>query len=193
MSVTAPTNSQADGSSDTPPVQLHVSFICSGNICRSPFAEAALRRVAAQEGWGSRLRVTSAGTMGIVDYGAHEHGIAVAKLVDISMDAHRSRGIDEAYLESVDIVLGLAREHVRLLRKIYPAVRERVFLFGSFPAAHLDGPEIDDPMGDDADAFAAVYREILDRLPPITAELRRRLGVAGPTPGSELVGPAASS
>jgi protein-tyrosine phosphatase len=39
-----------------------ICFVCSGNICRSPMAEAVLRRLAADAGLGDRIAVDSAGT-----------------------------------------------------------------------------------------------------------------------------------
>ncbi|MGD9531855.1 MAG: hypothetical protein AB7V44_34350, partial [Pseudonocardia sp.] len=44
-----------------PPAELHVCFVCTGNICRSPIAEKVLDAELVQAGLDGRVRVTSAG------------------------------------------------------------------------------------------------------------------------------------
>ncbi|MDE6570201.1 MAG: low molecular weight phosphotyrosine protein phosphatase, partial [Alistipes sp.] len=45
-------------------MKTRILFVCLGNICRSPAAEAVLRRLAEQAGAGDRVQVDSAGTYG---------------------------------------------------------------------------------------------------------------------------------
>lgn len=43
---------------------IRVLFVCLGNICRSPLAEAVFRQQVAQRGWTERFEIDSAGTSG---------------------------------------------------------------------------------------------------------------------------------
>jgi protein-tyrosine phosphatase len=46
---------------------ISVLFVCLGNICRSPLAEAIFRSVVEEEGLGDRFHIDSAGTSGYHD------------------------------------------------------------------------------------------------------------------------------
>ena len=128
-----------------PALPTHVSFVCSGNICRSPYAEARFRRWLEDEGWSDRIEVSSAGTLGIFDRPAHPLSIAVGE--DLELSGHRSRGVNLRYLKGCGLVLGLSPYHVEELREDYADFRGRVYLLGSFPDSHLDGEDVPDPIG----------------------------------------------
>ena len=95
---------------------LHVTFICSGNICRSPMAEKMFAHQINERGLSDAVRVTSAGTGGwhvgdsADDRAGHvlrEHGYPTA---------HRAAQIDADHL-SADLVMALGRNHVRMLQR----------------------------------------------------------------------------
>ena len=96
---------------------LHVTFICSGNICRSPMAEKMFAHQINERGLSDAVRVTSAGTGGWhagdpADHRARhvlrEHGYP---------SAHRAAQIDDDHL-SADLVVALGRNHARMLREM---------------------------------------------------------------------------
>lgn len=157
-----------------------VCFVCSGNICRSPMAEVLLVHHLQEAGYGAQVEVISAGTLGIVDHGAAPHAVACAADADLDLGAHRSRGIDESLIESCDLILGMAVEHVTALREAYPDHAGRVYLFGSFPELHLDGPEIDDPVGGELEDFQQTFRELSGAMPAIAAEIPLRADLTKP-------------
>ncbi len=74
-----------------------VVFVCTGNRCRSPLAEACLRK-AVPEPW---LEVSSTGTL---DLGPVELGI--------DLSGHRARPLEGAGLADADLVVGMTLEHV---------------------------------------------------------------------------------
>ncbi|MCI0650327.1 MAG: hypothetical protein L0Z55_00440 [Planctomycetes bacterium] len=153
-----------------------VCFVCSGNLCRSPFAEGLFRRLLEDAALLGRVAVTSAGTLGQRGRGAEPHGIAAAAEHGVDLAGHRSRPLTPALVAESAAILGMAAEHAALLRKTYPAHRAKIFLFGSFPERHLAGPEIADPMGKPLSAYQAAYAEIAEialRIVPHFATLAR--------------------
>ena len=133
-----------------------VSFVCTGNICRSPMGEVILRELLDREGLGDRVRVVSAGT-GDWHVGGPADPRAVSTLRDYGLDgdAHRAEQFVAEHFARTDLVLALDRSHERALRAMAapPADTEKIRLVRSFdPAAREAGElEVDDPyLGDEA-------------------------------------------
>lgn len=120
-----------------------VLFVCLGNICRSPTAEAVFKHKAKQAGLS--LTIDSAGT----------HGYHIGKAPDNrSQQAGKARGysfkglacrkVDESDFERFDYILGMDEENIEnLLKKCPDEHREKVKLMLSF--ADSDYTEVPDP------------------------------------------------
>ena len=121
-----------------------ILFVCSGNICRSPTAEAVLRHLAAQE--GIELDVASAGIgdwhVGAApDDRAQQH----AKSRGYDMSALRARQVTQRDFEEFDLILAMDRGHLRALQRMAPAEERhkvRLFVAGrDVPDPYYGGPE----------------------------------------------------
>jgi len=108
-----------------------VLFVCMGNICRSPTAEAVVREFARRE-TGLALEVDSAGT-----HGYHrgdppdERSIVAARRRGFDLSPLRARVIEVGDFERFDLVLAMDTEVFERLRGIVPerhAARLRLFL-----------------------------------------------------------------
>jgi protein-tyrosine phosphatase len=99
--------------------------VCTGNIFRSAVAEAALRRRLGQLGVASVLA-----SAGLVTEGAPAPASVVAaakELLALDLTAHRSRRLAAADVEAADVVIGMAREHVREAVILVPGAWPRSF------------------------------------------------------------------
>lgn len=100
-----------------------VCVVCTGNICRSPMAEALLRERA-----GDRLReVYSTGTMALAGHGADPLAIAVMAGQGIDIDAHRAQQATAANMPRADLILTMDNGHSEWLVRRFPALRGRIF------------------------------------------------------------------
>lgn len=92
---------------------ISVLLVCTANICRSPMAEALLRR--SFERAGIRAVVDSAGTSAVVEWDCPPVPEAVQVMATMELDIadHRSRPLTVEDMEATDLVIGLARENLR--------------------------------------------------------------------------------
>lgn len=91
-----------------------ILFVCLGNICRSPMAEAVMRDLIRKEGLSSRLTIDSAGT-GDWHVGCPPHE-GTRKLLDrhdISYDGLRARKLQPDDSERFDLIVAMDRSNER--------------------------------------------------------------------------------
>ncbi|MEE8142408.1 MAG: hypothetical protein V3T77_04855 [Planctomycetota bacterium] len=161
-------------SEETP---IHISFICTGNICRSPYAEAFLRRVAEREGWKDKIRVSSRGTLPLQGIPAHDYALQIGTRNKMNLLSHRSAPLDEEHLATCHLVLCMARDHALHIQRAYPEHQEKVYLLTAYPEHDGEAEAIPDPIGLDKETFLEVFDMIEVSLEPLLNDLRERLDV----------------
>ena len=154
----------------------HVTFICTGNVCRSPFAEGSMRFVARQEAWLDLIEVTSGGELDLHGAPADTLMVAEGGRRGFDLTRHRSRQVDFEYLNSCDLILCLAAGHAALLKRCHPSISDRVYQLGLYPEAGTN-PEADiaDPIGKDEKFFNEVCDQMEMHIFRVCAELKHKL------------------
>lgn len=131
---------------------LEVLFVCTANICRSPFMELTARLAAGEV--GAAVRFASAGTHGFVDHAMDD--LMGAELAARGGDptSFRSRPLSRAMVEQADLVLTAEASHRQLILEEQPAALRKVVTLGQAAAtvAELD------PALDPADVVAEIGR-----------------------------------
>jgi protein-tyrosine phosphatase len=96
---------------------FRVSFVCSGNICRSPMAGIVFAQLAAEAGMSDRFQVESAGTGDWhVGEPADERTIAALAARGYDGSRHRARQFEPDRFPDLDLVVALDRSHERRMR-----------------------------------------------------------------------------
>ncbi|GAB3791708.1 low molecular weight protein-tyrosine-phosphatase [Dyella agri] len=135
-----------------------VLFVCLGNICRSPLAEAVARRRLAEAGLD--VAVASCGTGGWhAGEGADPRMIAAARAAGHDLSAHGARQLRERDFADYDLLLAMDRGNLRELRKLAatPEQVERTALFLEWTDA-TPPAEFPDPWHGDTAGFAEAVK-----------------------------------
>jgi protein-tyrosine phosphatase len=150
-----------------------VLFVCMGNICRSPTAEAVFREIRRREAPGLAVEADSAGTHAYhVGSAPDERAIAAAARRGFDLATLRARVVTVADFERFELVLAMDEQNYRQLRRIAPAAqRERVRLFLDF-APQLGRRDVPDPYYGGATGF----EEVLDLVEEAARGLLAALG-----------------
>ena len=109
---------------------FQVLLVCTGNVCRSPFAEALFRdRFRATE----EIRFVSAGTDALVGEGMFEATRLTASRYGVAdSGGHQARQLTTADLEAADLILVMTTEQRRHVVELSPRVTRRVFTLREF-------------------------------------------------------------
>jgi protein-tyrosine phosphatase len=152
-------------------------FVCTGNTCRSPLAEAIARRELEALGW-SHVAVASAGAHAPEGMPASEGAVLVGSRNGLDLSGHRTRTLTPELVAWADLILVMGIWHLE--RALELGGGERTALLGAFAEGDeteaVLGSEVPDPFGGDEDAYEAAYesldgmiRRALKRLEPILA------------------------
>ncbi|MDJ0791482.1 MAG: hypothetical protein QNJ71_06270 [Acidimicrobiia bacterium] len=135
----------------------HILMVCSGNICRSPFAEEAARH----RFTGGDITVSSAGSIAVAGQPATALMREVAGEHGLDLSAHRATPLHRS--EQPDYVFGMELEHLVAARQVFPDLDPgRIRL--------LDHPrDIADPYGRDRTAYRATADQIIDAVSRLDA------------------------
>ncbi|MGH9028562.1 MAG: hypothetical protein ACRDV4_02970, partial [Acidimicrobiales bacterium] len=96
------------------PTRPHVLVLCTGNAARSVMAGALL------DACGVDARITTAGTHVVEHQPMSRRTRDALTSIDVSLPDHRSRQIAESDLESADLVIAMAADHVHYVRRRHP-------------------------------------------------------------------------
>lgn len=146
-----------------------VLFVCTANVCRSPMAEAIFRALSADAGLS--FVAHSAGTAALGGEPMTPYAEAALEEIGVDPAGHHARQVAEGVLEGSDLVLGMTRQHVTMLRRLHAHLPTTVETLPGYVGDDPDGSGIADPYGQSMTAFRASARRIyrcaellLDRL-----------------------------
>jgi protein-tyrosine phosphatase len=149
-----------------------IVFLCTGNTCRSPLAEALCKKLLAErlgctpeELPGRGFIVLSAGLAAMMGGEAAPEAVAVARELGADLSGHASRPLRADLVAHADYLVAMTRSHLHALTAHFPQAAVRTRLLGSA------GEEVADPVGCDQQVYRECAQQILRHLERLVPEL----------------------
>jgi protein-tyrosine phosphatase len=185
---------------DAPAEPFSVLFVCTGNICRSPTAEAIARRELARYP-GAALRVSSAGSHALEGNPAASRMLLAAATRGADLQRHHARELTRRRVRAAGLILCMAEEHRPFVLAYDRSAARRTFLLAAFARAAgqwewlasspaelvslatehagrtLPGDDVEDPLGHPPEAYAACAERLDALVTPVMTALARSLPV----------------
>ena len=154
---------------ETTPPARNILVVCEGNLCRSPFAAALLRRELDRQ--PHPPDVSSAG-YGSANQRSPAEAVAAAEPFGVDLSGHRSRQIGRALLEAAELIVVMDDRLAAAVRARHANANRGVVVLGDLDPAPIHTRAIVDPMGRSRAVFDVCYARI-DRC---VAQLSRAIG-----------------
>ena len=151
----------APESTDAGPFRL--LFVCTGNTCRSPMAEAIARRHVEERGW-SHVEVASAGVAALPGGPPSGGAVRAAAARGLDITQHTSTPLTPEVADGADLVLTMSASH--LMRVVELGAGDRAAVITAFADGEeesLDMPGVPDPIGGPDEEYLATF-DVLDDL-----------------------------
>lgn len=136
------------------PGSFRITFVCTGNTCRSPMAEVIARRMIAEEEIGG-VTVGSAGTAAWEGAPASEGARSAAAEAGLDLESHGSRLLTEEVVGSSGLILCMGREH--LWRAMELGGGGHTYLLSEMAG---QSGEVEDPFGGTNDVYRSTFEEL---------------------------------
>ncbi|HRY47200.1 MAG TPA: ribose 5-phosphate isomerase B [Candidatus Paceibacterota bacterium] len=135
-----------------------ILFVCTGNICRSPMAEALFRHMIQGHG---EYRVLSAGLGAADGQPPSAHAVRALMEFGIDMSHQRSRQLTRGLVDEADFIFGMTRGHADAIILMHPQAMEKVFLLREFdPSVEEFEKDIADPIGGSYEVYLECRQQI---------------------------------
>lgn len=144
------------------PSQINnVLFVCTGNICRSPFAEGLLENLVDQKGLEG-ISVDSAGLLALPDRSVTPLAQQVAAEFGVDLSECRAKSLSQDLVAGSDLVLVMEKSHEEALLSAFPETAGKVLLLRHFARHGSRRRGIADPYGLQYEAYRFCFLDIQD-------------------------------
>ena len=128
----------------------NILVVCVGNICRSPMAEALLKKRYPHK------NVDSAGVGALVGHSADPAALEIMAKQGIDITNHVAKQIDEGLAKKADLIFTMSDSQTKWIEERWPFCRGKTFKLG-----HWQDKDIADPYKHEMSAFQTAYQDIV--------------------------------
>ena len=143
-----------------------VLFVCTGNTCRSPMAEALLKKILPPY---SKIKVASAGVQATPGFPANPMTLRVLAEEGIGFTRFQSQGVTPELINHATYIFAMTQQHRDFLIRYYPRHQEKIFLLTEWTTQE----DLPDPIGgglQDYQSCCEVIKASLEKILPFVEE-----------------------
>ncbi|MEA3415856.1 MAG: low molecular weight protein arginine phosphatase [Thermodesulfobacteriota bacterium] len=148
----------------------HILFVCTGNICRSPFAEGLLKKLMQKNGLDD-IVADSAGLLALPGNSASGLAQKVAAEYDVDLSGHIAKSVKKDIIDRSDLILVMESSHAKYLLDAFPEAEDKVFLIRRFARFGSRDRWITDPYGLNYEAYRFCFLDIQDCVSGLAEEI----------------------
>lgn len=147
-------------------MQKSVLFICTGNTCRSPLAEAWFNKIAEAE--TLPYRASSAGLAAVNGAPASMHSQSAAAEMGASLENFQSQMVTIEMLKNAELVICMTASHCRYITSAMPELSEKVRALMEYGS----GGDVSDPYGGSLDEYRQCFADIRSAVENLIGNLK---------------------
>ena len=144
-------------------MSVKLLFVCTGNICRSPMAEAMAVKL-----FGDFVQAGSAGLAAFPGQSASDYALEVLNEQGIDFSGHSSRTMSAELAADADWIIPMTKDHAETLRRRFPECEHKIRCLGDWDGGNQD---VDDPWGGSRETYRQALLEIEEHLGTLGKEL----------------------